>query len=249
MWKCGICNEEFDNAKIGANHIRWKHKEIKISEKGRKKLSQSAIYRNTKKYGEKIKIIQKCKNCNIEFETFISEKKGITRKTKKCCSRKCAAIFSQSFVDTKNISKAIKNIYTNNPEHPMCNTWKLSINKKYFSSKNERFIRDYFISKYSSDEWTHGPLTRFNEINLVCDLYSKKLKVIFEYDGIWHFKDIYGQLKDKQLKDKLLERWCVENNYRLIRIKEEIFNQDKAKWLCVIENEIYNSKEQIVKYY
>jgi hypothetical protein len=54
-------------------------------------------------------------------------------------------------------------------------------------------------------------------------MYSDKLKICFEYDGIWHFKDIHGQLERKQYKDKLLKKWCKVNNYKLIRLDEECF--------------------------
>lgn len=253
MWKCKICNDEFENAKIGANHIRWKHKEKPYSEEGYKRIQENVERINLIKHGKKINLLLNCKFCGREFEVSITEKNGIIRNTKKCCSRTCAAKYSQSFTDPENISKAIKLIYENNPEHPMCNVWKLNNErtkvKKYFTSKGECEIRDYIIEKYKSDLWTHGPLTKFKDKNLVCDLYSRKLQVIFEYDGIWHFKDIHGQLEDKQFKDKLLEEWCVENNYRLIRIREEIYKEDKIKWLSIIENEIYNGKEQIIKYY
>jgi very-short-patch-repair endonuclease len=73
--------------------------------------------------------------------------------------------------------------------------------------------------------------------------------VIFEYDGIWHFKDIHGQLDSKIKKDQTLEKWVIENDWRLIRIKDEIYNTNKTYYLDLIENYVYKSKEQIIKIY
>lgn len=113
---------------------------------------------------------------------------------------------------------------------------------KIFSSKNERIICKYFKSKYPEHEWKSGGRIKYNGIGLVRDLYSDILKICFEYDGIWHFKNIKGQLKDKQKKDKCLEEWCLFNNYRLIRIDENVYVNPEQ-----IENLIYNTIEPIIK--
>ncbi len=81
------------------------------------------------------------------------------------------------------------------------------------------------------------------------DLWSRKIKVIFEYDGIWHFKDIKGQLKNKQRKDALLEDFCLANDWRLVRIKEDRYLEDKDFWINKVKNTIYNNKDHITKYY
>jgi very-short-patch-repair endonuclease len=48
--------------------------------------------------------------------------------------------------------------------------------------------------------------------------------LIIEYDGIYHFKNIYGNLLQVQQKDNQLEKWCKENKWKLIRINEKTFN-------------------------
>ena len=75
------------------------------------------------------------------------------------------------------------------------------------------------------------------------DLYSKKLKVCIEYDGIWHFKDIHGQLESKRIKDVALKDWCKEHSYKLIRIDEDWFSINK---LDEIESLTYESNEQLI---
>lgn len=92
------------------------------------------------------------------------------------------------------------------------------------------------------DGWKSGGGLKFEGKRIVRDLWSDKLQICFEYDGIWHFEDILGQLEDKKIKDNLLEKWCIYNNYRLIRIDElEFINEQQ------IENLIYENKEPIIK--
>jgi hypothetical protein len=117
------------------------------------------------------------------------------------------------------------------------------LKSKYFSSKNERQIVSYFKTTYLNDEWKSGGQLALNqEISLARDMWSDKLKICFEYDGIWHFKDIKNQLHQKQYKDSLLEKWCIDNDYRLIRIDEEMFES-----IHQIERLIYNNTQQIIK--
>lgn len=102
-------------------------------------------------------------------------------------------------------------------------------------------------SDCESDGWTFGGCLRHKGEGLARDLYSKSLKVCIEYDGIWHFKDIYGQLNKKKYKDLLLEEWCSINNWRLLRIDEEIYNKDKKSSIDLIVNFVYNSTENLLK--
>ena len=113
---------------------------------------------------------------------------------------------------------------------------------KIFSSKNERLIVEHFKQAFPEDEWTSGGNIKYEGTRLSRDMFSKKLKVCFEYDGDWHFIDIKGQLKDKQHKDVMLEKWCLENDYRLIRIDEKKFLNCKQ-----IEKLIYEKTDQVIK--
>ena len=73
-------------------------------------------------------------------------------------------------------------------------------------------------------------------------MWSRKLKIIFEYDGIWHFKDIHWQLENKQIKDKMTEEFALKNGYKLIRIAD-----DKNITLEQIENIVYNTLDNVIK--
>lgn len=101
-------------------------------------------------------------------------------------------------------------------------------NNKNFTSRGEIKIREYFKNNFKEDEWTFGGCLKIDEnLYISRDLYSKKLKINFEYDGIFHFKNIYGQLENKQLKDNKLEEWSIKNEWRLIRISDDIFILDE----------------------
>jgi very-short-patch-repair endonuclease len=117
-----------------------------------------------------------------------------------------------------------------------------------FTSKGECELREYFKRNFPDDGWTWGGC-RYNGRMLSRDLFSKKLKVCIEYDGIWHFKDIHGQLKDKQEKDEILNNWCKGMGYRMIRIKEELYKSNKKFWLTKLQDEVYNGTDQLVKFY
>lgn len=126
----------------------------------------------------------------------------------------------------------------------------VNIGKRRFNSKGEIEVRDYFIKNFPEQEWTSGGFFNIGADRVASvDLYSKKLKICVEYDGIWHFKDINGQLERKQLKDKMLNEWCHNNGYRMIRISEDYYKKDKTVSLKKIEKEIMFGKRKLVKFY
>jgi very-short-patch-repair endonuclease len=118
--------------------------------------------------------------------------------------------------------------------------------RKWFNSKGEIELREYLKVTLPEYKFTTGMLTGAGSNP---DIWSKEYKVVVEYDGAWHFKDIKSQLADKQAKDKRLEDWCVKNNWRCIRIKEEIYKKDTYYWQEQIKNEILNGSTPVVKIY
>lgn len=200
-----------------------------------------------KKINEKFKSItikKTCPHCKSIFESTTS------KKSKTFCSRYCAAKHSTGIMQQTEE-------YKKESRERSINLWKneeyinksfVNIGKRRYTSKGEEEIKKHFKETYKDDGWTFGPCFNGDRM-LVRDLFSKKLKVCIEYDGIWHFEDIHGQLKDKQEKDFLLEDWCIKNNFRLIRIKEDIYNQDKKYWIKKLEEEVYNGIEKLVKFY
>lgn len=248
--ECKHCGKIFKNieGRVFSNHVRWCNDNPKNprNEKYRKTLSEKAYKREEKKNG-KIKSFEVCcNNCGKKFQVKERERKFPSKEKYFCCTG-CAHTRDHSDETRQKIRNSIKDKWKD-PEYRnkmMKNGYFLK--GKRFTSKGEEEIRRYFIEKYPEDEWTSGGLLNHNGVNISRDLYSKKLKVCFEYDGIWHFKDIHDQLEDKQKKDNELENWCKENGYRLIRIDEDIYKKNKRKYLQVIKDEIYNGVDDIVK--
>jgi hypothetical protein len=230
---CKECGSEFSNHSAYANHIRWKHTQINS-----KNLSAAVVKGNNTRYGEWVIKNVECsnQNCLNTFEIKYRSKKGPLLKN--FCSRSCANSRGKRSEDfKKTVSSKIKQKWQSGSyDHIDCST------NKIFSSKTERSILMHFKKTYPNDEWTSGGNIKHNGVSLVRDMYSAKLKICFEYDGVWHFKDIHGQLKDKQTKDAALEDWCKQNDYRLIRIEESSFES-----FSQIEKAIYKDTEKIIK--
>lgn len=183
-----------------------------------------------------------CKECNLPIP--------YEKRRNVYCNRSCSAKHANKYKIplTKNqkdkISNSIKQLWINGHyDNMLANS--LNNEDKFnlkFNSKNEREICKYFKSKYIDDDWKSGGLLKYRGKRISRDLYSSKLKVCFEYDGIWHFEDIHGQLSDKNEKDNLLEDWCIKNNYRLVRIDENDYIN-----INQIVDLIYNRKETVIK--
>jgi hypothetical protein len=242
MYKCEECNLEFDTFQAKANHHRWKHlkyvfksKESKV--KSSKKQSKSLLRYNEIIHGKWIDENIKCKCGNI---FHIRYREG--HKHKQFCSKQCANKYRiRSPKSRLKTSKAIKNAWKTGVYNTNSYNEKQSKNRK-FSSKQEREIVNHFKMNFSKYEWKSGGRLIFNKENISRDLYSNKLKLCFEYDGVWHFKDIHNQLDKKRRKDKALEEWCKENDYRLIRVDENDY-----KDLNQIEKLFFERNDPIIK--
>jgi hypothetical protein len=189
-------------------------------------------------------VYKNCKYCNVLFLSTTHNK------SPKFCSSTCVGKYSRQFKTSDEFKEkcriGMRKVWQNS-EYAIKAVKRMSISKR-FNSKGEIEIREHFKNKFPNDIWTFGPCV-INNQTIVRDMFSKKLKVCVEYDGVWHFKDIHGQLKNKQEKDLLLEKWCELNEYRLIRIKEDLYKSDKNFWLDKLENIIYHSNEKLIKFY
>lgn len=255
--KCHICGKEFFNieGRSFSNHIKWDHSGEKKLNNCKEIISEKAIERLEKKFGVKTEINRKCPVCNKEYKTLIKIKQGKqipfsfkNGKEKwyknKYCSISCSNKDRQKTIWTKEqkLRASIRTKKLWDDEEYRKKQFEIQENSKIFSSKREIEIRNYFIEKFPNDNWTFGYLGKVNGEIISADLYSNKLKIIFEYDGIWHFKDIKRQLKKKIYKDFLEELFAINNNYKLVRIDEEKnlnFNE--------IEKLIYKEDERIIK--
>lgn len=129
--------------------------------------------------------------------------------------------------------------------------------KKIFSSKGERELIELIKDRFPNIKWSSGGGTNIgkdlndNIVRKAHDLYSKELKLIIEYDGMYHFKDIYGNLSLVQFKDKLLEEYCIINGWKLIRVNEKTYHKMKWEIIDKIVDMINNieTMDQITKLY
>jgi len=252
-YQCPICKKEYTKKGI-ITHIYRSHTNKKFFTGGhghyknieyKKKMSQIKNKMLDEKNGKYIWFEVKCNKCNIEF--CVKERENLyPQKEKYFCNIKCAnsrrLAFSKETVE--KIRKKSISLWQNEEYVQK----QLKNNKKFFTSKGEEDIKKFFKTVCPDDEWTSGGNLKQNGLSLIRDLFSKKLKVCIEYDGVWHFKDIYGQLKIKQKKDRALEKWCLENGYKLIRIDEELYKQNKIYWKHLILDEVYNGEHQIIKF-
>ncbi|MCK9575499.1 MAG: hypothetical protein WC979_02025 [Candidatus Pacearchaeota archaeon] len=241
MKKCETCGMGFENHSLYANHIRWAHKD-NIASIAKNK--ENAINRYKKINGE---IIEKIVSCHICGKSFSIKEHENKCKEKYYCSVSCSNTRNHSIETRNKMSLSLKQAWKTNSNLQL--TTSSHLKNKRFSSKNELIIRDFFKSEYPDDNWTFGGNLNIDEYRISRDLYSNKLKVCIEYDGIWHFKNIHNQLKEKQDKDAALEKWCILNSYRLIRISENVFTQNINDKLKQLADEVYNGNQQIVKYY
>jgi very-short-patch-repair endonuclease len=82
------------------------------------------------------------------------------------------------------------------------------------------------------------------------DIIDKKRKIIIEFDGPHHFKNIFGSLKRRQEVDRELERFCLDKKYILIRVSQSCFiyktiNDFEKKIKDKIINIIHNNKSGV----
>lgn len=245
---CPYCNKSIiGKHAIYANHIRWCNKNPNLNkEKTSKNISHGVLQNLEKKLGKFKKFLVKCHNCGKPFDVEEREKQ-FPKKEKYFCNISCA--------NTRHHSEKIKSEIRKNTSIAIKKLWQdpeyvtLSAKHSIFTSKGEVAIRKYFQWNFPQERWTFGGCLRYNGFPLVRDLYSNKLKVCIEYDGIWHFEDIHGQLEYKQKQDQTMEDWCLQNNFKLIRIREEVFLKDEDFWINQIVKEVHSSISRIVKFY
>jgi len=239
---CRECNQKFDSHSQKINHIRWTHRD---NSNYFKRFSESCSKREARRYGNFIIADAICQNCGQSFKRKIRESKNLPR----FCCRSCANYRVHSELTKQKIAIGVSEKWKHDANYAQkCSLSNQQVRKR-FSSKDERELRSKFQEKFPNDEWTFGGRIIYNGLSIVRDLYSNKLKVSIEYDGIWHFKDIHGQLKEKQEKDLALEMWCKQNNWRLIRIRDNVYLQDKNFWFDRLIEEVQNGTERVQKFY
>ena len=241
---CQYCNETFFDVegRVHSNHVRW-------CKKNPNDTTRNLQGGHDKKFGVLKEFIVRCDHCHIDV--VVKERElQFPKKDRYFCTRRCANTHvhtEESKQKLKHSNRIASKLKWQDPEYQEKMKDAFS-SHSYFTSKAEVFIRDHFINKFD-DEWTFGGGLKVQSDCVVSrDLFSKKLKVCFEYDGVWHFKDIHGQLQRKQEKDRALEEWCIKNDWRLIRMSESFHLDHKDDFVYIIEDAIYNKQDQIIKF-
>jgi very-short-patch-repair endonuclease len=184
---------------------------------------EAKIKSNLNRYGPIIEIRSRCRNerCQEEFTVKYREKTGL-RHSGFCCQT-CA-----NTVTGLKCRDKLKDVYNDpnwgfkNKEHQVKAT-ELSMqtpkNDRRMSSQGERDIRSFFKNK--DPDWSAHRIIESKAV----DLLHKNKKIIFEYDGPTHFRDIYkdGSFEDQQQKDNETMLWVRNNDYKIYRISELYF--------------------------
>ena len=108
---CETCGLPFDNIKVKANHIRWKHMD---NQKCKENMKKMALKFNDKKFGKIIEFKVKCAECNNLFVIKEREKK-FPSKEKYFCNKICAAKYSRSFLTREKQIDGMKKYFFRNP--------------------------------------------------------------------------------------------------------------------------------------
>jgi len=270
---CKYCNKDVSNfntyqirSHVGAHHKEVTNEFGKISKEeytcqcGRKKIFSAREY-----FHNVNKRIFMCKSClvkkiwqnpihrnnqiikrnSLETRTKLSIRSKAAWKNPACFQKLKTFMYSESGKLRK--SQNSKRMWTNQEyAFKMLNLT---------SSKGEKEIKHFLQEHFPKANWTSGGrhfigMNNNEKIFLAFDCYSKNLKTIVEYDGILHFITSFKDKTPKiepHLKDKLLEEWCKQNGWRLIRISESYYKKDSIKTVETLKKLIYENKEQIIK--
>ena len=215
MHKCPECGLAFESHSKKANHIKWYHRDTTIA------LDKIRTERQKRK-GTLLTVSKHCLKCTKEFTVQLYS--NCKDRTSSYCSRACANSRDRKNLPEETRRTISEKIKTKWREGIYDSVQEVKLSKnKLFSSKKEREILKYFKEHFPEDEWTSGGSLKVESSRISRDMYSDKLKICFEYDGIWHFKDVHGQLAHKQKVDRLLEDWCIRSGYKLVRLDESAF--------------------------
>lgn len=127
-------------------------------------------------------------------------KKSIPKQQRKCKSQ--TAILQQRVRESRERIKERKASTPSAGEQKIID---------FFMSNGVEFIREYYNPKLYNPET--GNMLYF-------DFYVPKYNLLIEFDGIHHFKPVYGEekLRTQKVKDKEKDRWCRQRDWPLLRI-------------------------------
>ena len=92
-------------------------------------------------------------------------------------------------------------------------------------SKGEQRVMNYLIKNNIKFEYQK----KFEDCkyikNLIFDFYLSEMNTVIEYDGEFHYRDIYGELELQNTRDMIKDEYCYKNKINIIRIPFYKFNE------------------------
>lgn len=236
------CSRQCLNIQINKNKV-----EKCLYKSQNQKTSNLRLQNKINKFGN-FKIFKVlCFKCNSLIE-INEQEKLFPVKEKYFCSKKC----SNSRMHTKStkdkISKSVINFFENISEEDFNLKFSRRNEKTIFRSQGEINLLEKLQKHFPNLNFTTGGCIKYQNQFFQRDIFSKKLNLCIEYDGIWHFKNIKNQLQKKQEKDKLFEDWILQSEFRLIRVKDHDFLKNDLEFERLL-NSIFNSNDKIIKLY
>jgi len=176
MKQCEICNIIFTNPKVYSNHVRWKHTNIEYKRQKCNVCKKQIRFENFLKHTS-VCIIKNCKHCNAVISGY----------RKKFCNSTCSASYNNR-IRKNNYSYITPEWREKQRQHNLRN-WNNGVHdttrREIYTSKTERLIVNYIKEKYPTDFWKSGGRLKLQEnVYISRDLWSDKLCVCFEYDGV-----------------------------------------------------------------
>lgn len=189
-----------------------------------------------------------CVICGDKIPFYLWKKKHRAKRNRRmiCGNVKCRAIINGmngSMAQKSKLREAALKSKTY-----LKNFQSSGMNNSRTSSKGERQLREALKIEFGDKEvLAHRHFKIGDDLLKSVDMFLPKYNLIIEYDGEYHFRNIYGNFELIVMKDKLLENWCLTNNYRLIRIDENTYKQDKEKYINVLIEKIRLGNERVLK--
>ena len=179
-----------------------------------------------------------CIYCNTIFQAEPRNINNPKSKQRKVCSKKCGAMHNGKTGRDKiiKLAKEDPNWGFKNKEHQK-RAAELAMQSpnvdKRRSSKPERALRAAL--KEIDTNWKAHRIIEHKAV----DLINHNLRIIVEYDGPSHFRNIWDKLEEQQRKDKETIKWSELNGYKLYRISDSYFVNKLSKNTNLIVKDIY----------
>lgn len=233
MYPCTVCGIEFENRNSMANHVRWKHKEKKFSDKGYVNIKRTAWKHINDNLGCRLTILRICMKCKNVYHINCRSKKIGKNRLRKFCSRRCANSHGpETYTEkTRNLLRIAAKA---NPE--WTNNSGRVIKNNRFSSRAERELAEKLGSGFQ-----RHLVIKAKKLTFDIDIASLDGRIWIESDGPYHFEKVHKghDYERTKLRDLIEENEAHERNILLIRVNNlkysieeqlDFINDSIEKW-------------------